>query len=95
MTIDEASNRRFISKHHLEDIPYIVSKDLAVKYNIIAPPYGLIIDEQGKLKAKGLINHLEHLESLLEAAQSSHPTMEDWAKAQHTKRSVKTINAQA
>lgn len=83
---DEKMNRDFIGKHRLEEIPYIVSKELGTQYAVTSPPYGLLIDVQGQVRAKGVINHLDHLESLLEAAQSGYSSMETWAIARQAQK---------
>lgn len=80
---DETTNRAFVARHKLSDIPYVVSSDLGLAYQVLTTPYGLLIDQQGILRAKGIVNHLEHLESLLNAAQLGHPSVESFYRAQH------------
>lgn len=77
---DDQMNRNFIARHKLEEIFYVASKDLGTQYGVVAPPYGVLIDGLGVVRSKGVINHLEHLESLLEAAQLNYPSMESWAQ---------------
>jgi methylamine dehydrogenase accessory protein MauD len=49
----------------LQNIDYVVSTEIGMKYQIGRLPFGLLLDEQGRVLAKGLTNTREHLESLL------------------------------
>jgi methylamine dehydrogenase accessory protein MauD len=93
MDRDEAANRDFVAKNKLGHIPLIVSEELATLYSVFSPPYGVLIDENRVVKAKGLINQIEHLESLLNAAQMGHASMEQWISRQsdETKRALGTM----
>ncbi len=81
---DETRSRDFVARHKLDKIPYIVSQGLSLQYKVFAPPYGLLVDEHRVVRAKGVVNHLEHLESLINAADSGYPTMERWAQSRDT-----------
>src|SRR5215216_1613130 len=75
---DEKRNRDFVSRHQLDEIPYILDPEIATQYSIQSPPYCLIIDEHRVLRAKGRTNHMEHLESLFNAVELGHPTLESF-----------------
>lgn len=79
---DEKRNRDFVARHKLLDIPLIVSESVALQYRVSSPPYGVLVDESRTVRAKGVVNHLEHLESLINAAHSGYPSMENWAESQ-------------
>jgi methylamine dehydrogenase accessory protein MauD len=64
---DVETNRAFANRLNLNGIPFVVSREIGVRYGILSPPYGLLIDQDGVLRAKGIVNHLEHLESLINA----------------------------
>lgn len=91
MNGNEAANREFINRHKLNDVPYVVSVDIAAKFQIATPPYSLLIDKNGYLVAKGRANHLEHLESLLNATDLGYPTLESFQIASDP--SLKTSTA--
>lgn len=57
----------FLKTHNLGKIPYVISADVGMKYQVGKVPYAVLIDRNGKIAAKGLVNTREHLESLLEA----------------------------
>ncbi len=57
----------FVRAHGLAARPYVLSRDLGFTYQVGKLPYGVLIDAQGVLRARGLINTREHVESLFEA----------------------------
>ena len=87
---DEEANRTFISRNRLYPVPYIVSSDLSFLYDVHMPPYGLLIDKQGIVRTKGMVNHLDHLESLINVLEVGHPTMEAWSQARGSKQIAPT-----
>jgi len=80
LTNDEASNREFVIRLAIENIPYIISSDIGLQYRIFASPYGVLLDREGKVQAKGIVNNLEHLESLLNAADMGHESFDSWMR---------------
>ncbi len=80
---DEKMNRDYVSRYKLQGIPFVVSQTIGLQYKVLAPPYGLLIDRDGIVRAKGVVNHLEHLESLINAGESGYPSMESWVQTQH------------
>ncbi len=59
----------FVSKQKLFAIPYVLSPALGVAYGVSKLPFAALIDGDGVLRARGLVNTREHLESLLEAME--------------------------
>jgi methylamine dehydrogenase accessory protein MauD len=80
---DLVSNRAFVRRHKLEAIPYLISEKIGSHYSVLAPPYALLIDENGGLRAKGVVNHLEHLESLFNAVAVGHSSLQSYARMHH------------
>jgi methylamine dehydrogenase accessory protein MauD len=70
----------FLRKHDLGDIPYVVSANVGIRLQIGRVPYAMLIDSDGKIRAKGLVNTREHLESLLEAKAMGVPSMQEYLK---------------
>ena len=64
---DEVKQRAFYEKAELADFPYVLSSDLGMAFKVGKLPFAVLIDEQGRVRAKGLINSREHLESLFTA----------------------------
>lgn len=61
------AQRRFAEQNHLDAFPYVVSTELGLAHGVGRLPHAVLIDGAGIVRAKGLVNSREHLESLLEA----------------------------
>jgi methylamine dehydrogenase accessory protein MauD len=66
---DRDEHARFAQKHDLSRFPYVLSQELGLAYQIGKLPYAVLLDETGTVRAKGLVNTREHLESLFEAKE--------------------------
>ena len=65
----EGEHLEFIRQQNLEALPYLLSREVGMAYQIGKLPYAVLISELGVVSAHGLINNREHLESLFEAKQ--------------------------
>lgn len=68
----------YIEKMNIQKYPYIVSMELGMKFEVSKLPYAVLIDEQGVLRSKGLVNSREHLESLVYSMQSGYESIQDY-----------------
>lgn len=50
-------------------LPYVLSEPLGRQLGVSKLPYGVLLNEAGKIAAFGLVNSREHLESLFEAKE--------------------------
>ena len=73
-----ASQREFIATHRLTSFPYIVSAALGMAYQVGRLPFAVLIDAQGVLRARGIVNSREHLESLFEAKRLGFASIQDY-----------------
>jgi len=64
---DEPRQRAFYQRQQLETFPYVLSTDLGLAWKVGRLPYAVLIDEAGRVRAKGLVNSREQLESLFTA----------------------------
>jgi len=64
---EERDHWGFIQEFGLQEFPYILSSDLGMTYRIGRLPYAVLLDDKGVVRAKGLVNTMEHLESLVVA----------------------------
>ncbi len=71
-------HERFVAAQKLEDFPYVLSPQLGMTYRVGKLPYAVLIDELGMIRAKGLINTREHLESLVEAKERGIPSIQEF-----------------
>lgn len=56
----------FVARERIE-LPYLLSNPLGLAYHVGKLPFAVLIDGAGVVRAQGLVNTREHLESLLEA----------------------------
>ncbi|MDG2308427.1 MAG: methylamine dehydrogenase accessory protein MauD [Candidatus Binatia bacterium] len=61
-------HRSFVQKHALDRFPYILSTELGRAFQVAKLPYAVLIDEAGVVRAKGIVNTREHVESLFAAS---------------------------
>ena len=62
-------HERFVAEHHLGRYPYVLSTALGVAWHVGKLPYAVLLDGAGIVRARGLVNTREHLESLFEAKE--------------------------
>ncbi|WP_435100735.1 methylamine dehydrogenase accessory protein MauD [Arhodomonas sp. AD133] len=79
---DEAAHRALVHREGLADYPYLLSSELGMSYQIGKLPYAVIIDGEGTIGAKGLVNSREHLESLFHAMELRLPSIQAWLERQ-------------
>ena len=62
---DLGMNQAFVSYRKLQNTIYLLAGELADTMNIQGTPYAVRVDQEGVVVAKGLVNHYEHLLSLM------------------------------
>ena len=67
---DRPEHASFREKHQLADFPYVLSQPLGMAYKISKLPYCVLLDANGFVRAKGLVNSREQVESLMTAYES-------------------------
>lgn len=67
---DRTEHVDFHAKQQLVDFPYVLSQPLGMTYKISKLPYCVLLDAKGFVRAKGLVNSREQIESLLTAYES-------------------------
>lgn len=75
---DVQKHSDYVSKMKIEKYPYVVSQELGMKFEVSKLPYALLIDEDGVLRSKGLVNSREHLESLVESMRTGYESIQDY-----------------
>ena len=70
----------FYGEFKLTEFPYVLSADLGMTYRVSRLPYAVLIDERGIIRAKGMINTREHLESLFNAKELGVGTVQDYLR---------------
>ena len=75
---DTAVQRAFVDKKELGDFPFILSTELGMTYQVEKLPFAVLLDDKGVLRAKGLTNNREHLESLFEAMEQGVASIQEF-----------------
>jgi methylamine dehydrogenase accessory protein MauD len=71
-------HREYVRANGLADVPYVVSAPLGMTYQVSRLPFAALLDEAGVLRARGLVNSREHLESLFEAKRLGVASLQDY-----------------
>ena len=72
-----AEHEAFVARERLP-FPYLLSAQLGVAYRVGKLPWATLIDAAGIVRAQGLVNSREHLESLFEAKAQGVASIQDW-----------------
>jgi methylamine dehydrogenase accessory protein MauD len=75
-----AEHEPFVVRHALGAFPYVLSAPLGVAYRVGKLPYAVLLDGAGVVRAKGLVNTREHLESLFEAHERGVASIQDFVR---------------
>ena len=70
----------FYGDARLIEFPYVLSADLGMIYRVSRLPYAVLMDEKGIIRAKGMINTREHLESLFNAKELGVGSVQDYLR---------------
>ena len=68
----------FIAAESLQQFPYVLSEALGIAYGAGRLPHAVLIDGAGIVRANGLVNSREHLDSLFEARELGVATVQDY-----------------
>jgi methylamine dehydrogenase accessory protein MauD len=74
----EAKHRQMIEERGLSRLPYVLSPDLGMTYRVQRLPFGVLIDRDGIVRAKGLINNREHIDSLLNTLDAGAASIQEF-----------------
>ena len=75
---DATQHLAFYRDAKLTEFPYVLSSDLGMTYRVSRLPYAVLIDEAGAIRAKGMINNREQLESLFNAKELGVGSVQDF-----------------
>jgi methylamine dehydrogenase accessory protein MauD len=75
---EAAEHRQFVQQHELQDCTYVLSPALGLNYQVNRLPFAALIDQAGVLRARGLVNSREHLESLFEAQRLGVASLQEY-----------------
>jgi methylamine dehydrogenase accessory protein MauD len=70
----------FVARHGLANAPYVLSGELGRAYQVGRLPHAVLLDAEGVVRARGLVNQREHLESLVEAEAHGVASVQDFLR---------------
>lgn len=71
-------HRAFLRRAVLTDFPYVLSAELGMAFRVGKLPYAVLLDEAGRVRAKGLVNSREQLESLFTAKEMNVASVQEF-----------------
>jgi methylamine dehydrogenase accessory protein MauD len=78
---ERAEQEKFVRAHKLDGFPYVLSPVVGMTFQVGKLPYAVLIDVEGAVRAKGLVNSREHLESLLNAKETGYASIQEYLSA--------------
>jgi len=78
----------FVSTHALDRGHYVLSEALGRAYQVGRLPYAILIGADGDVRARGLVNTREHLESLFQAGELGVASVQEYAKRESGRQRV-------
>lgn len=75
---DRPQHLAFIATHRIDKTHYVVSKKLGLAFFVEKLPFAALIDKAGTIRARGLVNSREHLESLFEAHERGVASLQEF-----------------
>ncbi len=83
-----SEHEAFVRAHAVAEHRYVLSTELGLAYHVGKLPYAVLIDSAGILRAKGLVNTREHLESLFEAMRQGVESIQEYLRRERDARRV-------
>lgn len=79
---DRPEHIEFYRKAGLSEFPYILSTELGMAFKVGRLPYAVLIGDDGRVRAKGLVNSREQLESLFAAKELGVASVQEYIDQQ-------------
>lgn len=73
-----AIHERYAEEHGIKPDDYVLSQELGLTLGVNKLPFAALLDGQGVLRARGLVNSREHLESLLTADELDVSSLQEY-----------------
>ncbi len=75
---EQPEHDAFRQRAGLTGFPYLLSHELGMSFRIAKLPYAVLIDDAGTVRAKGLVNSREQLDSLFTASELRVASVQDY-----------------
>ncbi len=77
-----AEHEAFCKEKGIANSDYLLSRELGLSFEVSKLPYAVLIDGSGTIRAKGLVNTREHVESLFEAERLGVASLQEYLEAE-------------
>lgn len=77
-----AEHEVFCKEKGIANSDYLLSRELGLSFEVSKLPYAVLIDGSGTIRAKGLVNTREHVESLFEAERLGVASLQEYLEAE-------------
>ena len=71
-------HRAYAEENNLRQYPYVISQPLGMRMGVNKLPFAVLINKEGILRARGLVNSREHLESLVQANELDVSSLQEY-----------------
>jgi methylamine dehydrogenase accessory protein MauD len=78
---ERTAQEKFYRQAKLTEFPYVLSAELGLAFKVSRLPYAVLLDDTGKVRAKGLINSREQLESLFTAKDLGVSSVQEYLRS--------------
>jgi methylamine dehydrogenase accessory protein MauD len=78
----------FVREQGLAAGRFVLSSELGIAYRVGRLPYAVLIDAEGVVRARGLVNTREHMESLFVAREHGVASVQDFVARDRSKQRV-------
>lgn len=79
---DPVEHRAFYERGAMRPYPYVLSQELGMSYQIGKLPYAILLDANGIVRGKGLVNSREQVESLFVAKERGVASLQEFLQHQ-------------
>lgn len=79
---DLVEHTEFYRKAGLTEFPYVLSSELGMAFKVGKLPYAVLVGDDGRVRAKGLVNSREQLESLFAAKELGVASVQEYLDQQ-------------
>lgn len=78
---DLAEQQRLVAQFGIDPRRFVNGPQIGLAYRVDKLPYAVLLDHEGLISAKGLVNSREHFESLIIAKETGFATLQSYLKA--------------
>jgi methylamine dehydrogenase accessory protein MauD len=86
-----AEHETFCKEKEIPTEDYVLSRDLGLRFEVSKLPYAVLIDASGTIRAKGLVNTREHVESLFEAERLGVASLQEYLESESQAKDTITL----